>query len=127
MKEAIAAYNLASRIHRDDISVYAGRSEAKSSLNDLTGAKADLQRALELAEKQKEKDFSIAIEERLQELDVVKAVIEYFAEPKFAKFSTLRACKIQIGTIHSRADLVLQDTEGKFYHHRRVQVTNTVE
>lgn len=114
MKEAISAYDFASRIHRDDISVYAGRGEAKSSMNDLMGAKADLQRALELAEKQKEKDFSIAIEERLQELDVVESVIEYFSEPKFAKFSTLRECKIQMGTIHSRADLVLQDTEGNF-------------
>ena len=114
MTEAIAAYNLASRIYGDDISVYAGRGEAKSSLNDLMGAKADLQRALELAEKQKEKDFSIAIEERLQELDVVESVIEYFSEPRFAKFSVLRECNIQIGTIHSRADLVLQDTEGNF-------------
>ena len=114
MKKAISAYNLASRIHRDDISVYVGRGEAKSSLNDLIGAKADLQRALELAEKQKEKDFSIAIRERLQELDAVESVIEYFSEPKFAKFSTLRECKIQMGPIHSRADLVLQDTEGNF-------------
>ena len=114
MKNAISAYNLADRIYGDDISVYAGRGEAKSSLNDLMGAKADLQRALELAEQKKEKDFSIAIEERLQELDAVESVIEYFSEPKFAKFSTLRECKIQIGTIHSRADLVLQDTEGNF-------------
>ena len=114
MKEAISAYDLASRIHGDDISVYAGRGEAKSSLDDLMGAKADLQRALELAEKQKEKDFSIAIEERLQELDAVESVIEYFSEPKFAKFSTLRACKIQMGPINSRADIVLRDTEGNF-------------
>ena len=114
MKKAISAYDLASRIYPDDISVYAGRGEAKSSLNDLMGAKADLQRALELAEKQKEKDFSIAIEERLQELDVVESVIEYFSEPKLAKFSTLRECKIQIGRIHSRADIVLCDAEGNF-------------
>ena len=114
MKKAISAYDLASRIHRDDVSVYAGRGEAKSSLNDLTGAKADLQRALELAENQKEKDFSVAIEERLQELDVVESVVAYFSESKFAKFSILRECKIQMGKIYSRADLVLQDTEGNF-------------
>ena len=114
MKKAISAYDLASRIYPDDISVYAGRGEAKSSLNDFTSAKADLQRALKLAEKQEEKDFSVAIKGRLQELDAVESVIEYFSEPKFAKFSTLRECKIQIGTIHSRVDLVLQDTEGNF-------------
>ena len=114
MKKAISAYDLASRIYPDAISVYAGRGEAKSSLNDLIGAKADLQRASELAEKQKEKDFSIAIEERLQELDVVESVIEYFSEPKFAKFSTLRECKIQIRTIHSRADIVIRDAEQSF-------------
>ena len=114
MKEAISAYDLASHIHQGDISVYAGRGEAKSSLNDLRGAKADLQQALELAEKQKEKDFSIAIQERLQELDAVESVIEYFSEPKFAKFSTLRECKIQMGPINSRADIVLRDAEGNF-------------
>ena len=114
MKKAIAAYDLANRIYPDDISVYAGRGEAKSSLKDLMGAKADLQRASELAEKQKEKKFSIAIEGRLLELDAVESVIEYFAEPKFAKFSTLRECKIQIGRIHSRADIVLHDAEGNF-------------
>ena len=114
MKKAISAYDLASRIYPADISVYAGRGEAKFSLNDLMGAKADLQRALELAEKQKEKDFSIAIAERLQELDVVESVIAYFSEPKFAKFSTLRECKIQMGPINSRADIVLRDTEGNF-------------
>ena len=114
MKNAISAYNLAGRIYGDDISVYAGRGEAKSSLNDLIGAKADLQRALELAEEKKEKDFSIAIEERLQELDAVESVIEYFSEPKFAKFSTLRECKIQIGAIHSRADIVFRDGQENF-------------
>ena len=114
MEKAISAYNAAIRIDPDYASVYAGRGEAKSSLNDLMGAKADLHRALELAEKQKEKDFSIAIEERLQELDVVESVIEYFSEPKFAKFSTLRECEIQMGKIHSRADIVLCDTEGNF-------------
>lgn len=114
MEKAISAYNAAIRIDPDYASVYAGRGEAKSGLNDLMGAKADLHRALELAEKQKEKDFSIAIEERLQELDVVESVIEYFSEPKFAKFSTLRECEIQMGKIHSRADIVLCDTEGNF-------------
>ena len=113
-EEAISAYDLAIRINPDYASVYAGRGEAKSDLNDFTGAKADLQRALELAEKQEEKDFSVAIEERLQELDVVEAVIAYFSEPRFAKFSTLRECRIQIGAIHSRADIVLRDAQENF-------------
>ena len=114
IEKAISAYDLAIRINPDYASVYAGRGEAKSDLNDLIGAKVDLQRALELAEKQKEDSFSTAIEERLQELDVVEAVIAYFSEPKFAKFSILRECTIQMGTVNSRADIVLHDTEGNF-------------
>ncbi len=113
-EEAISAYDLAIRIDPDYASIYAGRGEAKSSLNDFMGAKADLQRALKLAEKQEEKNFSIAIDERLQELDVVEAVVAYFSEPKFAKFSILRECSIQMGPINSRADIVLHDTEGNF-------------
>ena len=114
IEKAISAYDLAIRINPDYASVYAGRGEAKSDLNDFTGAKADLQRALELAEKQEEKDFSVAIEERLQELDVVEAVIAYFSEPMFPKFSILRECRIQIGVIHSRADIVLRDAQENF-------------
>ena len=112
--EAISAYDLAIRINSDYASVYAGRGEAKSDLNDFIGAKVDLQRALELAEKQEEKDFSVAIEERLQELDVVEAVIAYFSEPMFTKFSMLRECRIQMGTVNSRADIVLRDAEENF-------------
>ena len=78
IEEAISAYDLAIGIDPDYASIYAGRGEAKSDLNDLIGAKADLQRALELTEKQKEKDFSVAIEARLQELDVVEAVVAVF-------------------------------------------------
>ena len=103
---------MAIRIAPDYASIYAGRGEAKSDLNDFIGAKADLQRALELTEK--EKNFSVAIEERLQELDVVESVLEYFSEAKFAKFSMLRAYRIQMGPINSRADIVLRDTEGNF-------------
>ena len=113
-KEAISAYDLAIGIDPDYASIYASRGEAKSDLNDLIGAKADLQRALELAEKQEEKDFSVAIEERLQELDVVEAVIAYFSEPMFTKFSILSECRIQIGAIHSRADIVLRDGQENF-------------
>ena len=113
-KEAISAYDLAIGIDPDYASIYASRGEAKSDLNDLIGAKADLQRALELAEKQEEKDFSVAIEERLQELDVVEAVIAYFSEPMFTKFSMLRECRIQMGTVNSRADIVLRDAEENF-------------
>ena len=113
-EEAISAYDLAIRINPDYASVYAGRGESKSDLNDLIGAKADLQRALELAEKQKEDGFSTAIEERLQKLDVVESVIAYFSEPMFTKFSILRECRIQIGAIHGSADIVLRDGQENF-------------
>ncbi len=113
-EEAISAYNLAVRINPDYASIYASRGEAKSDLNDLIGAKSDFQKALKLTEKHGEKDFSTAIEERLQELDVVEAVIAYFSEPRFTKFSMLRECSIQIGKIHSKADIVLRDAEGNF-------------
>ena len=113
-EEAISAYDLAVRIDPDYAGIYAGRGEAKSYLNDFTGAKVDLQRALGLAERQGEKDFSTAIKERLQELDVVEAVVAYFSEPKFTKFSMLREYSIQMGKIHSRADIVLRDAEGNF-------------
>lgn len=112
--EAISAYNLAIRIDPDYPSIYAGRGEAKSCVNDFVGAKADLQWALELAEKQEEKDFGVAIEKRLQEFDVVEAALSYFSERRFAKFSILRECGIQIGKIHSRADIVLCDAEENF-------------
>ncbi len=69
-KEAISAYDLAIRINPDYASVHASRGEAKSALNDLIGARFDLQNALKLSEKQEEKDFSVAIEDRLRELDV---------------------------------------------------------
>ena len=113
-KEAISAYDLALRINPDYASVYASRGEAKSGLNDFSGAKSDLQNALALAEKQGEKNFSVVIEERLQKLDVVETVIGYFSEPRFAKFSMLRECRIQIGAIHSRADIVLRDGNENF-------------
>ena len=113
-EEATSAYDLAIRINPDYASVYAGRGEAKSDLNDFMGARMDLQKALELSEKQEVDGFSTAIEERLHEFDVVEAVVRYFSEPKFANFSMLRACNIQMGTIHSRADLVLRDANENF-------------
>lgn len=113
-EKAISAYDLAIRINPGYASVYAGRGEAKSDLNDFIGAKRDLQKALELAEKEKEDGFSTAIEERLQELNVVEAVVGYFSEPRLAKFSMLRECRIQIGSIHSRADIVLCDAQENF-------------
>lgn len=113
-EEAISAYDLAVRINPDYASIYASRGEAKSDLNDLIGAKADFQNALKLTEKHGEKDFSTAIKERLQELDALEAVVAYFSEPKFTKFSMLREYSIQIGKIHSRADIVLRDADGKF-------------
>ncbi len=113
-EKATSAYDLAIRMNPDYASIYAGRGEAKSELNDFMGAKADIQKALELAKKQEEKDFSIAIETRLQEFDVVAAVVTYLSEPRFAKFSVLRACRIQMGKIHSRADISLRDTQENF-------------
>ncbi len=113
-EEAISAYDLAIHINPDYASVYASRGEAKSDLNDLIGAKTDFQNALKLTEKQGEKDFGAAIGKRLQELDIVEAVVAYFSEPRFAKFSMIRECNIQIGTIHSRADIVIRDAERSF-------------
>ena len=113
-QKAISAYDLAVHIDPDYASVYASRGEAKSDLNDLIGARSDLQNALNLSKKQEEKDFSVAIEDRLQELDVVESVVAYFSEPRFAKFSMLRECSVQIGKIHSRADIVLCDAERNF-------------
>lgn len=113
-ENAIAAYDLAVHINSDYASIYASRGEAKADLNDLIGAKADFQNALTLTEKQGEKDFGAAIEERLQELDIVEAIVAYFSEARFAKFSMLRECSIQIGKIHSRADIVLRDVEERF-------------
>ena len=113
-EEAISAYDLAIRINPDYANVYASRGEAKFDLNNLIDAKADLKKALELSEKQKEDGFSTAIEERLQEFDVIETVVTYFSEPRFTKFSILRACRIQMGAIHSRADLVLCDANENF-------------
>ena len=113
-EKATSAYDLSIRINPDYASIYAGRGEAKSELNDFIGAKADLQKALELSEKQKEDGFSTAITERLREFDVVEAVVRYFSEPRFAQFSMLRACRIQMGAIHSRADIALRDAQENF-------------
>ena len=113
-EKAISAYDLAIRINPDYASVHASRGEAKSGLNDLIGARMDLQNALKLAKKHGEEDFSVVIDERLQELDVVEAAVAYFSEPRFAKFSILRECRIQMGTVNSRADIVLRDAEGNF-------------
>ncbi len=113
-KKAISAYDLAISINPDYASIHTSRGEAKSSLNNFTGAKEDLQSALKLTEKQGEDNFSTAIKERLEELDVVEAAVAYLSASKFSKFSILRECKIQMGTIHSRADIVLCDAEGNF-------------
>lgn len=113
-EKAISAYDLAIRINPDCASVHASRGEAKSGLNDLIGARMDLQNALKLAKKHGEEDFSVVIDERLQELDVVEAAVAYFSAPRFAKFSILRECRIQMGTVNSRADIVLRDAEGNF-------------
>lgn len=113
-EEANSAYDLAIRINPDYASIYAGRGEAKSDLNDFMGARVDLQKALELGEKKKEDGFSTAIKERLQEFDVVEAVVRYFSEPRFAQFSMLRECRIQMGAIHGRVDLVLRDANEHF-------------
>ena len=113
-EKAISAYDLAICISPDNPIIYTCRGEAKSGQNDLKGAKADLQYALKLAEKQGDDDFGIAIKERLKEFDVVEATYAYFSDSKFSKFHIFRECGIQIGTLHSRADIVLRDTEGKY-------------
>lgn len=113
-EDAIAAYDLAVHINSDYASIYASRGEAKADLNDLIGARSDLQSALKLSEKQEEKDFSVAIEDRLQELDIIEAIIAYFSEPRFAKFSIIREYSIQMGKIHSRANIVLRDAKRNF-------------
>ena len=114
IERAISAYNSAIRLNPNHAGIYASRGEAKSSLNDLMGAKTDLQKALTLTEKQGEDGFSTAIKDRLEEFDVVEAVIVYFSEPRFAKFSIIRECRIQIGPLHSRADIVLRDAQENF-------------
>ena len=113
-EEAIFAYDLATKINPDDATIHTSRGEAKSNINDFMGAKEDLQHALKLTEKQAEENFNTAIKERLQEIDVVESTIFYLSESKFSDFSILRECKIQIGTIHSRTDVVLCDAEGNF-------------
>ena len=113
-KEPIFAYDLATKINPDDASIHTSRGEAKSSINDFTGAKEDLQHALKLTEKQGEDNFNTAIKERLQKIDVVESTIIYLSKSKFSDFSILRERKIQIGTIHSRADIVLCDTKENF-------------
>ena len=113
-EKAISAHDLAIRIEPGYASVYASRGEVKSGLNYFTDAKVDLQKALALAEEHGEKEFSTVTAQRLQEFDVLEAAVAYFSEPRFAKFSILRAYRIQIGTIHSRADIVLRDAEGNF-------------
>ena len=56
--QAISAFDLAISINPDYASIHTCRGEAKSGLNDIKGAKTDLQYALKLAEKQGEDDFS---------------------------------------------------------------------
>lgn len=112
--QAISAYDLAISINPDYPSIHTCRGEAKSGLNDIKGAKADLQYALKLAVKQGEDDFSYVIKERLKELDIIEATFAYLSESKFSEFSIIRECGIQIGTLHSRVDFVLCDAEGNY-------------
>lgn len=113
-EKAISAYDLALSISPDNPILYTSRGEAKSGQNDLKAAKADLQYALKLAEKQREDHFSISINNRLNEFDIVEAATGYLADTKFSKLSVIRECRIQLGTFHSRADIVLRDAEGNF-------------
>lgn len=50
----------------------------------------------------------------ISEIKVANAVATYFSEPKFAKFSVVRECEIQIGSVSCKADIVLRDAEGNF-------------
>ena len=49
-----------------------------------------------------------------REPDVVKAVVAYFNEPKFAEFFVELEVPIQMGTLNRRADIVLRDGKGNF-------------
>jgi len=112
--KAISAYDLALGIKPDYASLHTSRGEAKSSLNDLIGAKVDLQNALKLTEKQGEDNFSTAIKNRLRELDVVESVNAYFSEKRFERYNIVRECVIHIGDMNYKTDIVLCDTDGNF-------------
>lgn len=45
---------------------------------------------------------------------IAETVTMYFSDPKFAKFYVVRECEIQIGSVSSRADIVLRDAVGNF-------------
>ena len=49
-----------------------------------------------------------------KETGVVEAVELYFSDPKFSRFSILKRCNIQMGSINSRTDIVLIDAERNF-------------
>ncbi len=112
--EAISAFDLAISINPDNAIIHTSRGEAKFGLNDFIGAKVDLHKALKLTEKQAENEFSFVIKERLKKFDIVEAASEYFTDSKFAELSVIRECRIRIGTLHSRVDLVLCDAEGNY-------------
>ena len=112
--EAISAFDLAISINPDNAIIHTSRGEAKSGLNDFIGAKSDLHKALKLTEKHAEDEFSFVITERLNELEIVETASNYLAGSQFAELSVIRACRIRIGTLHSRADLVLCDAEGNY-------------
>ena len=46
--------------------------------------------------------------------DVVKSVVSYFNEPKFAEYFVETECPIQMGSTSRRADIVLRDGKGNF-------------
>ncbi len=50
----------------------------------------------------------------ISEARIAETVTKYFSDPKFAKFYVVRECEIQIGSVSSRADIVLRDSEGSF-------------
>ena len=112
--EAISAFDLAISINPDNALIHTSRGKAKSSLNDFIGARADLHNALKLTEKHGEDEFSFVITERLNELEIVETVSNYLAGSQFAELSVIRECRIRIGTLHSRVDLVLCDAEGNY-------------
>ena len=49
-----------------------------------------------------------------KETRIVEAVELYFSDPKFSRFSILRECNIQMGSLKSRADIVLIDADRNF-------------
>ena len=70
--DAFIDFEIAKSINPNYPTTYAIRGEAKALQNDLTNAKMDLQKALQLARDQGNEELCDMIEERLQEFNEVE-------------------------------------------------------